>query len=77
MDVDVVVSLVPLVVHSRVGAFKMGEIIPTEGQGLAKRRSPGLVNFAAAVAYHFYLALPAAFTQPGEHLLAEPCKTTI
>ena len=42
-------------------------------QGEAKRRSPGLVNFVAAVAYHFCLALPAAFTQPGAHLLAEPC----
>ena len=35
---------------------------------LAKSRTPGLVNFVAAVAYHFYLALPAAFSQPGEHL---------
>ena len=24
-------------------------------------------------AYHFCLALPAAFTQPGDHLLAELC----
>ena len=31
-------------------------------QGLAKRRSPGLVNFVTAVAYHLCLALPAAFT---------------
>ena len=43
-------------------------------QGLAKRRSPGLVNFVAAVAYHFCLAFPAAFTQPGTHLLAAPCR---
>ena len=42
-------------------------------QGSAKRRSPGLVNFVAAVAYHFCLALPAAFTQSGGHLLADPC----
>ena len=42
-------------------------------QGSAKRRSPGLVNSVAAVAYHFCLALPAAFTQPGDHLLADPC----
>ena len=34
-------------------------------QGSAKRRSPGLVNFVAAVDYHFCLALPAAFTQSG------------
>ena len=33
-----------------------------------------MVNFYAAVAYHFCLALPAAFTQPGAHLFAEPCR---
>ena len=27
------------------------------------------------LAFHFCLALPAAFTQPGAHLLAEPCKS--
>ena len=43
-------------------------------QGLAKRWSPGLVNFVPALAYHFCLVLPAAFTQPGAHLLAEPCR---
>ena len=42
-------------------------------QGSAKRRAPGLVNFITAVAYHFCLSLPAAFTQPGSHILAEPC----
>ena len=42
-------------------------------QGPAKTRSPGLVNFIIALAYHFCLALPAAFTQPRYHLLAEPC----
>ena len=31
------------------------------------------MNLVPAVAYHFCLALPAAFTQPGAHLLAEPC----
>ena len=34
-------------------------------QGSAKRRAPGLVNFVPAVAYHFFIGLPAAFTQPG------------
>ena len=38
-------------------------------QGLAKRLRPGF----AAVACHFYLSLPAAFTQPGQILLADPC----
>ena len=42
-------------------------------QGSAKRRSPGLVNYVAAVVYQFCLALPAAFMQPGDHLLAELC----
>ena len=32
-----------------------------------------MVNFVTAVAYHVCLALPAAFTQPGARLLAEPC----
>ena len=40
-------------------------------QGSAERRSPGLVTFVTALAYHFCPALPAAFTQPGDHLLEE------
>ena len=42
-------------------------------QGSVNRRSPGLVNYVPALAYHLCLDLPAAFTQPGDHLLAEPC----
>ena len=38
----------------------------------AKRWAPGLVNFVAAVAYHFCLSLPAAFTQPGAAFKASP-----
>ena len=34
---------------------------------------PGLGNVTPAVAKYFCLALPAVFTQPGDHLLAEPC----
>ena len=45
-------------------------------QGSAKRRSPGLVNLVPAVAYLICLALAAAFTQPGAHLLSEPCSLT-
>ena len=41
-------------------------------QGSAKRRTLGLVYFVTALAYHFCLTLPAALTQPGVHLLAEP-----
>ena len=44
-------------------------------QSSAKRWTPGLVNFVPAVAYHFCLALPEAFTQPGTRLLADPCTT--
>ena len=44
-----------------------------EVQGPTKSKSPGLVNFVTALAYLFCLALPAAFMQPGYHLLAEPC----
>ena len=42
-------------------------------EGSAKRRSPGLVNFVAAIAYHSCLAFSAAFTQPRYYLLAEAC----
>ena len=42
-------------------------------QGSARRLSPGLENFVTAVAYHFCLSLPAAFTQPGSRLLADLC----
>ena len=33
----------------------------------------GLVNFVPAVAYHSCLSLLAAFTQPGQSLLADSC----
>ena len=42
-------------------------------QGLARMQALGLVKFAPAVAYHFGLAFPAAYLQPGARLLAEPC----
>ena len=44
-------------------------------QGLARMQAPGLVKFAPAVAYHFGLAFPAAYLQPGARLLAEPCRS--
>ena len=34
-------------------------------QGSTNRRAPGLVNFVPALAYHFCLNLPAAFTNLG------------
>ena len=42
-------------------------------QGPTKRLRPGFVNFVPAVAYHFCLALPVAFAQPGDQLLVVPC----
>ena len=39
--------------------------------------APCLVNFIAALAYHFYLNLRAAFTQPGARFLALPCTHTL
>ena len=46
-------------------------------QGSTNRRAPGLVNFVPALAYHFCLNLPAAFTQPGARLLVEPCSMSV
>ena len=43
-------------------------------QRAAKVGATGLVNFVPAVAYHFCLALPAVFTQPGDNHLGEPCR---
>ena len=56
--------------------FASAEKDPIRGkhiQGWAKKWSPGLVNFIPAVAYHFYLNLPAAFSQPGNVNLTHPC----
>ena len=41
-------------------------------QGTSKRPFPGLVNFALAVAYLFWLNLSAAFSQPGNGLIKIP-----
>ena len=42
-------------------------------QGSPKECFPGLVNFVTAVAYHFCLNLPRAFSQPGKHSFGDPC----
>ena len=42
-------------------------------QGSPIRPFQGLVNFVPAVAYYFCLNVPAAFSQPGAHLILEPC----
>ena len=48
-------------------------ILVLDIQGSTNRRALGLVNFVPALAYHFCLNLPAAFTQPGARLLVELC----
>ena len=55
--------------HHHLIAGERGAV--TSVQGSTKRWSPGLVNFVAALAYHFCLALHAAFTQPGDSFLAK------
>ena len=44
-----------------------------ELRGSAKRLQQGLVNFVPDLAHHICLILPAAFTDPGQSLVAEPC----
>ena len=52
---------------------KVSPVVPCNvTQAVPKECLPGLVNFVTAVSYHFCLSLPAAFTQPGDHLLADP-----
>ena len=43
-------------------------------QGITKRLWPGLVNFVAALAYHFCLNLLVAFTKPDQSTLVVPCR---
>ena len=40
-------------------------------QGITIRQFPSLVNFVAAVAYHFCLNLPATFSQPENGLIVK------
>ena len=42
-------------------------------QGIGLRPFPGLVNFVPAVAYIFCLNLLAAFSQPGNDHIVQPC----
>ena len=50
---------------------------PGEIQGTSRWPFPGLVNFVPAVAYHFCLNMPEAFSQPGNGLLEVPCTTLV
>ena len=49
-----------------------GDPNATGVQGFTLWLFAGLVNFIIAVAYHFCLNLPAAFSQPGNGLRVEP-----
>ena len=49
---------------------------PSTQQGLAKRQSPGLVNFVTAIAHQLCLGLSAELTQPWDNLSADPCTST-
>ena len=40
-------------------------------QDYTNRQVPGLVNFVPALAYHYWLNLPASFKQPEARLLVE------
>ena len=51
--------------------MKKGQML-RDVQGRAEKGSPGLVNFALAVAHHFCLKLAEEFSQPGVHFLAQP-----
>ena len=53
----------------------MRQYLPlTQVQGISIKPFPNLVNFVPAVAYHFCLNLPAAFSQPGNGLVVQHCK---
>ena len=49
-----------------------GILLLNRVQGFTLMNS-GLVNFIPAVGYHFYLNLPAAFSQPGNSVIVKPC----
>ena len=62
--------------HASRSAFtkSAGSSLPMRNvQGSGNSMFLVLVNFVPVAAYHFSLKLPAAFTQPGDHLSAEPC----
>ena len=67
------VSLLVLLIC--VGSLSLILCYSWESIGLGWKVVPRFGDFAPALAHHFCLALPAAFTQPepGDHLLAEYC----
>ena len=61
--------------HSgRECGYKRSRLDNPQARYKARRQSPGLVSFVTTLAFHFCLALRTSFTQPGDHLLAEPCR---
>ena len=67
------IGVTPGIIPSHTGLTTISYFPCYIVQGSTNRRAPGLVNFVLALAYHFCLNLPATFTQPGAHLLVEPC----
>ena len=65
--------LLPLPLAFSVCLKSIGNLCSSGVQGSAKRLLSGIVNFVTAVAYHFFLCLPTAFTQPSGRLLVKPC----
>ena len=55
--------------------IKSGHLDPTvvAYRGSAKKRAQGFVNFVSILSYQLWIALPAAFKQPGARLLSDPC----
>ena len=43
-------------------------------EGLPKEWASGFENFVPSPAHHFYLVLPAKFSQPGAQSFSDPCK---
>ena len=55
--------------RSLEGIYRPAYDLQSHLQASAKRRSPSLVYFVTSLIYHFCPSLPAAFTQPGAHIL--------
>ena len=63
--------------HPRITSKIRGWMRAQKLQNSTDGQDQGFVNFVLSLAYHFCLNLPAAFTQPGSHLLVEPCSSNI
>ena len=55
------------------GSSQCKHSTPPSTTGLDSKAVPRFGEFVPSVAYHFYLNLPAAFSQPGNGLIVQPC----